>query len=131
MNDTTNDSPRSVSPDGTVVEAQSKERVQVEMPVVDLEYAATIKPSRLRGKHLMFMVTFVAGTGVIPYMSTGDEAVLTLQFTMFGYDQGVLSSLLTLESFERTFPQAGGEFSTLQSFMVAICRSCLVVTIRI
>jgi hypothetical protein len=40
---------------------------------------------------------------------------------MFGYDQGVLSSLLTLDSFERTFPQAGGEFSTLQSFMVAIC----------
>jgi len=40
---------------------------------------------------------------------------------MFGYDQGVLSSLLTLDSFAETFPQAGGSFSTLQSFMVAIC----------
>lgn len=34
------------------------------MPEVDLEYAATIKPSRLKGRNLMFMVTFVAGTGV-------------------------------------------------------------------
>ena len=42
---------------------------------------------------------------------------------MFGYDQGVLSSLLTLDSFAETFPQAGGSFSTLQSFMVAICES--------
>lgn len=41
---------------------------------------------------------------------------------MFGYDQGVLSSLLTLDSFAETFPQAGGSFSTLQSFMVAICQ---------
>jgi len=41
---------------------------------------------------------------------------------MFGYDQGVLSSLLTLDSFAETFPQAGGSFSTLQSFMVAICK---------
>jgi hypothetical protein len=40
---------------------------------------------------------------------------------MFGYDQGVLSSLLTLDTFAETFPQAGGSFSTLQSFMVAIC----------
>jgi hypothetical protein len=41
---------------------------------------------------------------------------------MFGYDQGVLSSLLTLDTFAETFPQAGGSFSTLQSFMVAICQ---------
>ena len=40
---------------------------------------------------------------------------------MFGYDQGVLSSLLTLDTFAATFPQAGGSFSTLQSFMVAVC----------
>jgi hypothetical protein len=44
---------------------------------------------------------------------------------MFGYDQGVLSSLLTLDSFAETFPQAGGSFSTLQSFMVAICTTSL------
>ena len=46
---------------------------------------------------------------------------MTEQFTMFGYDQGVLSSLLTLDSFAETFQQAGGSFSTLQSFMVAVC----------
>jgi hypothetical protein len=46
---------------------------------------------------------------------------------MFGYDQGVLSSLLTLDTFAETFPQAGGSFSTLQSFMVAICESCQIV----
>lgn len=64
MANTSDVSPRSVSPDGTVIAEQNKERTQVAMPEVDLEYAATLKPSRLRGGHLMFMVTFVAGTGV-------------------------------------------------------------------
>ena len=41
---------------------------------------------------------------------------------MFGYDQGVLSSLLTLDSFVETFPETGGEFNAMQSFMVAVCR---------
>lgn len=55
-------------------------------------------------------VTFVAGTG----------------FTLFGYDQGVMSGLLTLDSFEQQFPQTangfgGSESATLQSLLVAIC----------
>jgi len=56
-------SPRSISPDGTVIE-HGKDKSNGGVPEVDLEFAATIKPSRLRGKSLMFMVTFVAGTGV-------------------------------------------------------------------
>lgn len=64
MTQTSDTSPRSLSPDGTVIAEHNKEKTTVSMPEVDLEYAATIKPSRLRGKHLMFMVTFVAGTGV-------------------------------------------------------------------
>ena len=49
-------------------------------------------------------------------------------FTLFGYDQGVMSGLLTLESFEKQFPQTAGGFegsksSTLQSLLVAICES--------
>ncbi|WRT63908.1 uncharacterized protein IL334_000834 [Kwoniella shivajii] len=76
---------------------------------VDTHYAAQLKPSRVSGKWLTYMVTFVAGTG----------------FTLFGYDQGVLSSLLTLPSFQDQFPQTAGGFggsrsATLQSFLVAI-----------
>jgi len=56
-------SPRSISPDGTVI-GSSQEKKNGGIPDVDLVAAAAIKPSRLRGKHLMFMVTFVAGTGV-------------------------------------------------------------------
>ena len=33
-------------------------------PKVDLEYAATLTPSKLNGKRLMFMVNVVAGVGV-------------------------------------------------------------------
>ncbi|ORX35673.1 general substrate transporter [Kockovaella imperatae] len=76
---------------------------------VDMAKAAQIRPSRLRGKGLTFMVTFVAGTG----------------FTLFGYDQGVMSGLLTLPAFIKQFPQTAGGFggnksATLQSFLVAI-----------
>ncbi|WVQ84416.1 hypothetical protein IAT38_006568 [Cryptococcus sp. DSM 104549] len=75
----------------------------------DLRYASTIKPSRISGKWLTWMVTFVAGTG----------------FTLFGYDQGVMSGLMTLPSFEEKFPQTAGGFegsrtATLQSLLIAI-----------
>lgn len=89
-------------------------------PQVDLEHAATLKPSRLRGARLMLLITFIAGTGVSAKRACPIPGVYK-QFTMFGYDQGVLSSLLTLDTFAETFPQAGGSFSTLQSFMVAVC----------
>lgn len=35
-----------------------------ETPPIDYEEAAAMAPSRLKGKALTFMVTFVAGTGV-------------------------------------------------------------------
>ncbi|KAG2053757.1 general substrate transporter [Suillus hirtellus] len=63
----------------------------------------------LRGHKLTAAVAFVAGTG----------------FTLFGYDQGVMSSLLTGNQFEGSFPEVIVESShpnhaTLQSFIIAI-----------
>ncbi|KAG1724916.1 hypothetical protein EDB19DRAFT_1897841 [Suillus lakei] len=63
----------------------------------------------LRGRKLTAAVAFVAGTG----------------FTLFGYDQGVMSSLITGNQFEATFPEVVVEAShpnhaTLQSFTIAI-----------
>lgn len=46
-----------------------------ETPPIDWEAAARFRPSTLKGNGLTYMVTFVAGTG----------------FTLFGYDQGVMS----------------------------------------
>jgi hypothetical protein len=42
-------SPRSISPDGTVI-GTPKEKRNGEMPDVDLAAAAALKPSRLRGR---------------------------------------------------------------------------------
>jgi len=70
-NTTSDSSPRSLSPDGTVT-GTVQEKSKGALPDVDLVAAAAIKPSRLRGRNLMFMVTFVAGTGV----SHLDEASL-------------------------------------------------------
>jgi hypothetical protein len=47
-------------------------------------------------------------------------------FMLLGYDQGFVSGLLTLPSFEAQFPMTAGGFegsrsATLQSFLVAIC----------
>ncbi|ETW84398.1 MFS sugar transporter [Heterobasidion irregulare TC 32-1] len=63
----------------------------------------------LRGRKLTAALAFVAGTG----------------FTLFGYDQGVMSALLTASQWEKVFPQtvaSGGHsnHATLQSFVVAI-----------
>ncbi|KAG7087306.1 hypothetical protein E1B28_013284 [Marasmius oreades] len=63
----------------------------------------------LRGKALSFALAFVSGAG----------------FTLFGYDQGVMSALLTASQFEKVFPQTivSSEHpnnATLQSFLVAI-----------
>ncbi|ODN88841.1 sugar transporter [Cryptococcus wingfieldii CBS 7118] len=75
----------------------------------DYQTARDVAPSRIKGNWLTWMVTFVAGTG----------------FTLFGYDQGVMSGLLTLDSFEQQFPETAGGFegsttATLQSLLVAI-----------
>ncbi|KLO19831.1 general substrate transporter [Schizopora paradoxa] len=71
---------------------------------------------RLHGRLLTFMLAFVAGTG----------------FTLFGYDQGVMSALLSARQFENVFPEVIIEanhpnHATLQSFLVAIYEiGCLI-----
>ncbi|KAJ4467552.1 general substrate transporter [Lentinula aciculospora] len=62
---------------------------------------------KLRGRKLTAILSFVAGTG----------------FILFGYDQGVMSALLTANQFEKVFPQVSAphpNHATLQSFLVAI-----------
>ncbi|KAI0092609.1 general substrate transporter [Irpex rosettiformis] len=64
----------------------------------------------LRGRTLTAALAFVAGTG----------------FTLFGYDQGVMSALLTAGQFEKVFPQVVVDSShpnhaTLQSFVEIGC----------
>ena len=84
---------------------------------------------RLRGKILSFCLAFVAGTGftLFGYVVFAFELSLGLLLILlpYRYDQGVMSSLLTLEPFERTFPQvviddAHPNHATLQSFVVAV-----------
>lgn len=62
----------------------------------------------LRGEPLYKMVAFVA----------------SVSFMLFGYDQGVMSSLLTLPTFLETFPEINAvedsSKATLQGFVVAI-----------
>ncbi|KAF9534794.1 general substrate transporter [Crepidotus variabilis] len=82
------------------------------------EFNASVEAHRLalRGPYLTAAIAFVTGTG----------------FTLFGYDQGVMSSLLTAKSFEATFPEvvvdnAHRSHATLQSLLVAIYElGCLV-----
>ncbi|KAG6379627.1 general substrate transporter [Boletus reticuloceps] len=70
----------------------------------------------LRGRTLTASLAIVAGTG----------------FTLFGYDQGVMSALLTAGQFEKVFPQVVVDAShpnhaTLQSFIVAVYEiGCLI-----
>ena len=111
------------SPNERYDEGEGRPRDHSKLPQVDMEKAASLKPSRLRGKLLTAMVTFVAGTGFILF---GESAQVTL--LMAGYDQGVMSGLLTLPSFIKQFPETDGGFegshsATLQSFLVAICES--------
>ncbi|KAG1854934.1 general substrate transporter [Suillus subalutaceus] len=78
---------------------------QFDLDPVDI---AAHAPS-LRGRKLTAAVAFVAGTG----------------FTLLGYDQGVMSSLITGNQFEASFPEVVVEAShpnhaTLQSFIIAI-----------
>ncbi|KAF9055072.1 general substrate transporter [Hymenopellis radicata] len=67
-------------------------------------------PQRLHGAKLTAAIAFISGTG----------------FTLFGYDQGVMSALLTANQFEKVFPEVvtgvgqPANHATLQSFLVAI-----------
>ncbi|KAG1740225.1 uncharacterized protein EDB91DRAFT_1053442 [Suillus paluster] len=91
----------------SIVEHPVTNHQQIEFDL-DLADVAAHAPS-LRGRKLTAAVGFVAGTG----------------FLLFGYDQGVMSSLLTGNQFEAAFPEVVVEAShpnhaTLQSFTIAI-----------
>ncbi|KAI0321836.1 general substrate transporter [Amylostereum chailletii] len=99
--------PRSASPSSEKRPAQrhgfSEEEIQAHAP-------------SLRGRKLTAAIAFISGTG----------------FTLFGYDQGVMSALLTAGQWEKIFPQtvasdAHPEYATLQSFVVAVYEiGCLI-----
>ncbi|KAH7887856.1 general substrate transporter [Phlebopus sp. FC_14] len=94
------------------------EKAQVEHTKVTLPPNDEIDSYKLtlRGRKLTASLAFVAGAG----------------FTLFGYDQGVMSALLTANQFEKVFPQVIVDTShpnhaTLQSFVVAIYEiGCLI-----
>ncbi|KAF9265001.1 general substrate transporter [Marasmius fiardii PR-910] len=83
-------------------------KVKSESRYEDVKYARYEEEAKqhymnMRGKTLSYAVAFVSGTG----------------FTLFGYDQGVMSALLTAPQFKKVFPQTVTN-ATLQSFLVAI-----------
>ncbi|KAI0352978.1 general substrate transporter [Trametes cingulata] len=94
--------------------SKSETSVAIESPAFEAEVAAAAPA--LSGAALTAAIAFVAGTG----------------FTLFGYDQGVMSALLTAKQFEDVFPQvivdnAHPNHATLQSFVVAIYEiGCLI-----
>ncbi|TFY54378.1 hypothetical protein EVJ58_g8903 [Rhodofomes roseus] len=105
----------SASGHASVSEKGHKETVRTYGAEMDAEIRA--HAPALRGRRLTAALAFVAGTG----------------FTLFGYDQGVMSALLTANQFESTFPQVKtgdgqpSNHATLQSFIVAIYEiGCLV-----
>lgn len=78
-------------------------------PASEFEADVASRAPRWRGRKLRTVLAFIAGVG----------------FTLFGYDQGVMSALLTGNQFEATFPEvvvdsAHPNHATLQSFIVAI-----------
>ncbi|TFK49307.1 general substrate transporter [Heliocybe sulcata] len=104
--------PSSISPD-----SEKQGRRSPDVRIEDLtdksptEFEANVaaRIPKLRGRKLNAALAFIAGIG----------------FTLFGYDQGVMSALLTGNQFEATFPQvvvdsAHPNHATLQSFIVAI-----------
>lgn len=97
------------TPDGPPISStfEGEEKKRYEETSFDAE--VTSNALRLRGRKLTFSIAFVAGAG----------------FTLFGYDQGVMSALLTAGQFEKVFPQVVVDSShpnhaTLQSFVVAV-----------
>ncbi|KAF9265000.1 general substrate transporter [Marasmius fiardii PR-910] len=96
-------------------------KVKPEAQYEDAKYAQYEEEAKqhymtLRGKRLSLILAFVSGTG----------------FSLFRYDQGVMSALLTAPQFEEIFPQTVASSdhphnATLQSFLVAIYEiGCLV-----
>ncbi|KAI0736145.1 general substrate transporter [Fomitopsis betulina] len=105
----------SASSHASVSEKEPKETVHTYG--ADISDEVRSRAPLLRGRQLTAALAFVAGTG----------------FTLFGYDQGVMSALLTANQFEKVFPEVvvvaniHNDHSTLQSLLVAIYEiGCLV-----
>lgn len=124
MTEKTSDaSPRSISPNGTAQYAPSEgvtltpgpDENKSGLPEVDLEYAATLKPSRVKGRRLMFMVTFVAGTGVrdplCSYSQVADGLVYDVRVRSRCFEQSTHPRLL-----RRGFPRSRRQFQHIAEF---------------
>lgn len=64
----------------------------------------------LVGKPLTWAITATAGSGFLLYVAAHVAVALTLGISSngvysFGYDQGVMSGLLSGDAFTRTFPE--------------------------
>lgn len=73
ITNTTN--PRNDSVSDTIIPDQESE--DFNMPDVDLEHAASLRPTRVTGDKLLWYITFVCGTGVSPYASRGGHDLTT------------------------------------------------------
>ncbi|CAL1701462.1 unnamed protein product [Somion occarium] len=97
-------------------EDENRQKHQEDILVSEYDEQIRNAAPMLQGRRLTAALAFVAGTG----------------FTLFGYDQGVMSALLSAKQFTRVFPQViiDGDHpnhATLQSFVVAIYEiGCLV-----
>lgn len=92
--------------------SEHSDKEEVATHTFDADWDAEVRAAapRLRGRTLTYALSFVAGTG----------------FTLFGYDQGVMSALLSANQFDNVFPQTVSN-PTLQSFLVAIYEiGCLI-----
>ncbi|KAI0774413.1 general substrate transporter [Fomes fomentarius] len=97
-------------PGGDTEKTGTEARVAVDSESADFDAEVAAAAPLLRGRTLTAAIAFVAGTG----------------FTLFGYDQGVMSALLSAGQFTKVFPQVQQD-ATLQSFLVAIYEiGCLV-----
>ncbi|KAI0069118.1 general substrate transporter [Artomyces pyxidatus] len=99
----------SSSPSIRSVEGSKREEKYPRQASSDLDDVVASYAPRLHGRSLTAAIAFVAGTG----------------FTLFGYDQGVMSALLSASQWEKTFPEtvasaAHPQHATLQSFLVAV-----------
>ncbi|KAG9082483.1 hypothetical protein FRC06_004972 [Ceratobasidium sp. 370] len=87
------------SEDGETSHTQSNDQIDFFGLKISDEDIERHRP-KLRGAKLTGFLAFIAGTG----------------FTLFGYDQGVLSALLTAEKFVETFPTTSPVPATMQRF---------------
>ncbi|KAI0832570.1 general substrate transporter [Trametes gibbosa] len=110
-------SPRASADGASTTSRKSRNEAKVAIESSEFDAAVVAAAPLLRGTALTAAIACVAGTG----------------FTLFGYDQGVMSALLTAKQFEKVFPQVvvnssePANHATLQSFVVAIYEiGCLI-----